>query len=152
MFKTLLCKFTELFSLPNTLINKLSPGTTFLDGFQPCHPSPSSCLSSFYSYPKLRTSFTPIICFFVPQDLDLLYPMTFSPRYAHACLSLVTSIGDRLCAVRASFLSFLSPTGSDVIWAFLPELTLSFAIMYLIGMIAYELAGGTAPKVLAIKC
>jgi hypothetical protein len=138
MLKTLLCKLTELFSLPNTLINKLSPGTTFLDAFQPCHPSPSSCLSSFCSYLKLRTSFISIICLFVPQDLDLL---------------LVTHIGDQLCAVvRASFLSFLSPTGSDVIWAFLPELTLSFAIIYLLGMIAYELAGGTAPKVLATKC
>jgi NADH-quinone oxidoreductase subunit N len=77
----------------------------------------------------------------------------FSLRHIHAWLLLVTHTGDQLCAVvRASFLSFLSPTGSDVIWAFLPELTLSFAIIYLLGMIAYELAGGTAPKVLATKC
>jgi NADH-quinone oxidoreductase subunit N len=48
-------------------------------------------------------------------------------------------------------LSFM-PTITGVVRAFLPELSLSFAIMYLIAMIAFELASGTAPKVLAVKC
>ena len=40
----------------------------------------------------------------------------------------------------------------DVLISFLPEITLSITIIYLIAVIAIELADNRAPKVLAIEC
>jgi NADH-quinone oxidoreductase subunit N len=51
-----------------------------------------------------------------------------------------------------SWAHLVSPTGSQIVISFLPELTLAFMITYLIGVVATELAANRAPKALAIEC
>lgn len=51
-----------------------------------------------------------------------------------------------------AWLHFVSPTGSQIVISFLPELTLAFMITYLIAVVATELAANRAPKALAIEC
>jgi NADH-quinone oxidoreductase subunit N len=51
-----------------------------------------------------------------------------------------------------AWLHLVSPTGSQIVISFLPELTLALMITYLIAVVATELAANRAPKALAIEC
>jgi len=51
-----------------------------------------------------------------------------------------------------SWLNFFSPSRSQIVISFLPELMLAFMITYLLGLVAVELAANRSPKALAIEC